>query len=80
MGVLVHDLQTSNDRNWQIARTRYESLYSQWERLSNIIIRRHALAQSYVNFRYQAEQVIFDQTFYFILRQSILVIEWFREY
>ncbi len=62
MGILVHELQTSNDRNWQIARTKYESLYSQWEKLSNIIIRRHTLAQSYVNFRYQAEQVTVNQT------------------
>jgi hypothetical protein len=62
LGILVHELQTSNDRNWQIARTKYESLYSQWEKLSNIIIRRHTLAQSYVNFRYQAEQVTVNQT------------------
>ncbi len=57
LGALVHELQSSNDRNWQIARTRIDNLFTLWENLSDKIIRRHTLAQSYVDFRQQAEQV-----------------------
>ncbi|CAF5076916.1 unnamed protein product, partial [Rotaria magnacalcarata] len=57
LGTLVHELQASNDRSWQIARTRYDNLYSLWQKVSDKIIRRHSLAQSYVDFQNQAEQL-----------------------
>ncbi|CAF0743307.1 unnamed protein product [Adineta steineri] len=57
LGTLVHELQLSNDRNWQAARTRFDNIFPVWQNLSDKIIRRHTLAQSYVDFRYQAEQL-----------------------
>lgn len=54
---LVRELQSSHDRHGQIARARYDSLLILWERLLEKLTRRHALAQSYVDFRHQAEQV-----------------------
>ncbi|CAF3449488.1 unnamed protein product [Rotaria socialis] len=57
LGTLVHELQASNDRSWQIARTRYDNLYSLWQKVSDKIIRRHSLAKSYVDFQNQAEQL-----------------------
>ncbi len=59
LGTLVDELQSSNDRNWQIARARFDNLLTLWQNLSDKIIRRHILAQSYVDFRHQAEQVYF---------------------
>ncbi|CAF3636008.1 unnamed protein product [Rotaria sordida] len=57
LGTLVHELQSSNDRNWQMARTRFDNLFILWQNLSDKIIRRHTLAQSYVDFQNQAEQL-----------------------
>ncbi|CAF2499044.1 unnamed protein product [Rotaria sp. Silwood2] len=57
LGTLVHELQLNNDRNWQIARTRFDNLFILWQNLSDKIIRRHTLAQSYVVFQNQVEQL-----------------------
>ncbi|UJR28306.1 hypothetical protein I4U23_009551 [Adineta vaga] len=57
LGTLVHELQASNDRNCQHARSRFDNLFSLWQTLSDKIIRRHTLAQSYLDFRYQTEQL-----------------------
>ena len=57
----MQELQSSNDRNWQIARARLETISTQLQRVSEKIIRRRTLAQNFVNFRHQAEQVLFIQ-------------------
>ncbi|CAF1047343.1 unnamed protein product [Adineta ricciae] len=57
LGTLVHELQASNDRNCQVARKRFDHVFSLWQSLTDKIVRRHTLAQSYSGFRYQAEQL-----------------------
>ena len=57
LGTLLQELQSSHDRHWQVARTHYETVFMLWEKLSEKITRRHTLAQSYVDFRHQADQV-----------------------
>ena len=55
--MLLRELQTNHDRHGPIARARYENVVQLWDRLVEKLTRRHALAQSYVDFRHQAEQV-----------------------
>lgn len=55
--MLVRELQSNQDRHGSIARARYENVVQIWDRLVEKLTRRYSLAQSYVEFRHQAEQV-----------------------
>ena len=76
LGTLLNELQSSHDRHWQVARSRYETVFMLWEKLSEKITRRHTLAQSYVDFRHQADQVESER---FNGRQYLFFgIHWFQ--
>ena len=68
---LVCDLQSSHDRHWQVAKTRYESLLNLWERLTDKLNRRSALAQSFVDFRCQADQVIYFKCTFIVQHDTL---------
>jgi hypothetical protein len=73
---LLHELYASHDRHCQIAHARYEMLSQLWNTLVEKLTHRCTIAQSYIDFQQQADQVnnVFNLSCMLYIRQVVKIL------